>query len=240
MPDANFVILWANDLFPIGGMAPAGAETVCALSPFLLNGLSITASQINPAGQSAQSSPPIVVSPPPPPPAPTVHGPIFDMDPCAIVTDVEPDATFVVVLVNDLPAGGAIATGDPSVCVPSPYLLVGLEATVIQFGPTGRSAASSPGVLIQPKFVPRAPWLPRPIFAGENAVRVESVASNASLVIIYINGHAAAFTDPKLADIVEVPISPRYLRAGVKVTATQTTPGGESLPSAPVIVQPAP
>ena len=69
---------------------------------------------------------------------------------------------------------------------------------------------------------------------------VESVVSNASLVFVYVNGSLGAFTDPAGASSVDVPINPAFLFAGGEITATQTTPGGESLPSAPVIVQPAP
>ena len=87
---------------------------------------------------------------------------------------------------------------------------------------------------------PPAPTLPEPIVAGDPTATVSGIVPDATVVILYVEGQPAGFTNPGGADTVDVPSA--FLFEGLSVTATQETAlGGMSAASTPVVVQaPAP
>ncbi len=147
-PDATLVILFVEGQ-PAGFTIPGGADTVEVTTPFLLNGLAVTATQETPGGGTSAASDPVVVQPGTPPPPPVVQGPIVHGDPSATVTGIEPDATLVILFVGGQPAGFTIPGGADTVDVTTPFLMSGLSVTATQETPGGGTSAASDPVVVQ-------------------------------------------------------------------------------------------
>ncbi len=234
--EATVVVVWVNG-FPAGFALVDGAATVDVTTPFLfLPGPLVTATQYGPGGWSISSAP-VAIQPANVPPPPTVVGPIQAGDPAATVTGVVRNATVVIVWVNDLPAGYTFPGGAETVQVETPFLeLPGPTVTATQHNYKG-SSDSSTAVIIEPAEVPPPPTVVGPIHAGDLSATVTDVVSNATSVILWINGLPAGYTIPD-GDATVVIWTPFLQFPGMTVTATQHNEAGSSGPSDPVIIEP--
>ena len=170
-------------------------------------------------------------------PLPAVEQRIIGVAPAVTVSNIDPNATLVRLLVNGVASGSVNPAGATSVnIVPGSPLALGKQVSASYDVP---SRATSD--LAYPRVVqrPPAPTLPGSLVAGQTTVTVSNVRNTgnavASLVRVLANGVQIGSKNPAGAASVVVNVTPP-LALGQQITARQTVNTFESADSIAIAV----
>ena len=167
-------------------------------------------------------------------PLPAVEQRIIGAAPAVTVSNIDPTATVVRLLVDGVVAGSANPGGAASVnVVPSPALTLGRSVSAVYDTPTGTSDRAYPRVVQKPP----APGMPGSLVAGQTTVTVTNILNSgnavASQVRLLANGVQIGAVNPAGQSAVTFTVNPP-LSVGQQITSRQTVNGVESNDSTPV------
>lgn len=168
-------------------------------------------------------------------PAPVVAGPMHAGEWTTTVSGILPFTELVIVYADGHPAGFIMPLGQPNADIFNPFLFEGIRVSATQHTLLG---ASSHGdfLMVEPGTPPAAPTVVGPIRDGDPTVTVTNLVPNATTAILFANGQPAGYVVPNGQTTVEVPTL--YALQGLSVTAVQENPGGISVASTAVLVEP--